>query len=181
MISLTPLDSLTVDVLTDDVSDTYVSKTLFAVSEFANVILGGASVISVRLYFVQILGLDCDWHFLDERQCVGETTRGHDHHHWASDGFDAVSFASDQPLAVHKFQHFLDRDLPDSVFRGKGIPWVAESDARYIFHLVGKRFSLDESRWVGPKKNRLVLIGRNLDDEQLRGRREACLAAVSGS
>jgi len=40
------LDSLVVDVLTDNVSDDYVSKTMFAVSEFANVILGGATVLS---------------------------------------------------------------------------------------------------------------------------------------
>jgi 7,8-dihydropterin-6-yl-methyl-4-(beta-D-ribofuranosyl)aminobenzene 5'-phosphate synthase len=45
-ISLAPLDSLEVAVLTDDVSDAYVSKTLFAVSEFSNIVLGGAKVIS---------------------------------------------------------------------------------------------------------------------------------------
>ena len=43
---LQPLDSLIVDVLTDNVSDDYVTKTMFAVSEFANVILGGATVLS---------------------------------------------------------------------------------------------------------------------------------------
>jgi 7,8-dihydropterin-6-yl-methyl-4-(beta-D-ribofuranosyl)aminobenzene 5'-phosphate synthase len=37
---LETLDSLSVAVLTDDVSDNYVSKTPFAVSEFNNVILG---------------------------------------------------------------------------------------------------------------------------------------------
>jgi len=112
----------------------------------------------------------------DEPRYGAETALGHDHDHSANDGFNAVSFASDQPLAVDKFQSFLDRDLPDNVFRGKGILWVAESDARFVFHLVGKRFSLDESRWEGPKKNRLVLIGRNLDSEQLRCRLETCLA-----
>jgi G3E family GTPase len=66
----------------------------------------------------------------------------------------AVSFTSDGPLAVEKFQSFLERDLPVGVFRGKGILWVAESDARYVFHLVGKRFSLDESRWEGPRRTR---------------------------
>jgi len=35
-------------VLTDDVSDNYVSKTLFAISEFANVIRGGATVMWPR-------------------------------------------------------------------------------------------------------------------------------------
>jgi 7,8-dihydropterin-6-yl-methyl-4-(beta-D-ribofuranosyl)aminobenzene 5'-phosphate synthase len=44
--SLNPVDCLTVDVLTDDVSDNYVSKTLFAVSEFANVVRAGAKTIS---------------------------------------------------------------------------------------------------------------------------------------
>jgi 7,8-dihydropterin-6-yl-methyl-4-(beta-D-ribofuranosyl)aminobenzene 5'-phosphate synthase len=43
--SLSPVDSLAVDVLTDDVSDAYVSKTLFAVSEFANVVRAGAKMI----------------------------------------------------------------------------------------------------------------------------------------
>ena len=81
-----------------------------------------------------------------------------------------------QPLAVDKFQSFLDQDLPVGVFPGKALLWVAESDARYIFHLVGKRFSLDETQWLGPRKNRLVLIGRNLDGEQLLRRLEACLA-----
>ena len=37
--ALEPVDSLVVDVITDDVSDAYVSKTLFAVSEFTNVVL----------------------------------------------------------------------------------------------------------------------------------------------
>jgi 7,8-dihydropterin-6-yl-methyl-4-(beta-D-ribofuranosyl)aminobenzene 5'-phosphate synthase len=56
VIALKPLDSLGVDVLTDDVSDNYVSKTLFAVSEFANVILGGASVISGEALLCANLG-----------------------------------------------------------------------------------------------------------------------------
>jgi 7,8-dihydropterin-6-yl-methyl-4-(beta-D-ribofuranosyl)aminobenzene 5'-phosphate synthase len=55
-VSLNTLDSLAVDVLTDDVSDTYVSKTLFAVSEFSNVILGGATVISGEALLCANLG-----------------------------------------------------------------------------------------------------------------------------
>ena len=44
--SLNPIDSLTVDVLTDDVSDTYLSKTFFAVFEFSNIVRAGAKTIS---------------------------------------------------------------------------------------------------------------------------------------
>jgi 7,8-dihydropterin-6-yl-methyl-4-(beta-D-ribofuranosyl)aminobenzene 5'-phosphate synthase len=55
--NLKPIDSLTVDVVTDDVSDNYVSKTLFAVSEFANVILAGAKVLSGEALLCANLGL----------------------------------------------------------------------------------------------------------------------------
>ncbi|ADH88334.1 beta-lactamase domain-containing protein [Ancylobacter novellus DSM 506] len=53
---LKPLDALTVDVVTDNVSDTYVSKTLFAVSEFTNVVNAGASVISGETLLAANLG-----------------------------------------------------------------------------------------------------------------------------
>jgi 7,8-dihydropterin-6-yl-methyl-4-(beta-D-ribofuranosyl)aminobenzene 5'-phosphate synthase len=54
--TLRPIDRLTVDVLTDDVSDSYVSKTLFAVSEFANIVRAGAGVISGESLLVANLG-----------------------------------------------------------------------------------------------------------------------------
>jgi len=58
-ISLVPLDSLVVDVITDDVSDTYVSKTLFAVSEFANVVRAGAKALSGEALLCANLGFGC--------------------------------------------------------------------------------------------------------------------------
>ena len=54
--SLKPVDALTVDVLTDDVSDAYVSKTLFAVSEFANIVRAGAQTISGEALLCANLG-----------------------------------------------------------------------------------------------------------------------------
>jgi 7,8-dihydropterin-6-yl-methyl-4-(beta-D-ribofuranosyl)aminobenzene 5'-phosphate synthase len=53
---LETLDSLSVAVLTDDVSDNYVSKTPFAVSEFANVVRSGARVISGEALLCANLG-----------------------------------------------------------------------------------------------------------------------------
>jgi G3E family GTPase len=104
---------------------------------------------------------------------------GHRHDHLAADGFEALSFASERPLAVHKFQDFLER-LPDTVYRGKGVLALAESEQRYVFHLVAKRFSLDPSERDGGAGNRLVLIGRNLDRDALRCGLEACLAPSDG-
>jgi 7,8-dihydropterin-6-yl-methyl-4-(beta-D-ribofuranosyl)aminobenzene 5'-phosphate synthase len=54
--SLATLDALTVDVITDNVSDTYASKTTFAVSELANVMLAGAKEISGETLLVANLG-----------------------------------------------------------------------------------------------------------------------------
>jgi 7,8-dihydropterin-6-yl-methyl-4-(beta-D-ribofuranosyl)aminobenzene 5'-phosphate synthase len=56
MIDLATLDSLSVAVLTDDVSDNYVSKTPFAVSEFSNVVRSGARVISGEALLCANLG-----------------------------------------------------------------------------------------------------------------------------
>jgi G3E family GTPase len=99
------------------------------------------------------------------------------HDHLATDGFESLSFQSDRPFGVHEFQKFLEA-LPDNVYRAKGLLWVAESDKRYIFHLVAKRFSLDEGRSDGFQKNKLVLIGRNLDRPRLRRQLEACLVST---
>ena len=57
--ALTPIDSLTVDVITDDVSDNYVSKTLFAVSEFANIVRAGAKALSGEALLCANLGFGC--------------------------------------------------------------------------------------------------------------------------
>src|SRR5499427_10765569 len=54
--ALVTLDSLSVAVLTDDVSDNYVSKTPFAVSEFSNVVRAGARVISGEALLCANLG-----------------------------------------------------------------------------------------------------------------------------
>jgi G3E family GTPase len=79
-------------------------------------------------------------------------------------------------LAIRKFQQFLDHQLPESVFRAKGILWFDESPKRHIFHLSGKRFSLDDEDWKGQPKNQLVLIGQNLDHETLKQQLQDCLA-----
>lgn len=107
----------------------------------------------------------------------------HHHHHAAEgeeagtiEGFTSLSFRSDQPLDLRAFQNFLDNQLPQTVFRAKGILWFRESGRRHLFHLAGKRFSIDDDDWpaVMPRSNRLVLIGRELDHPTLRQQLEAC-------
>lgn len=100
----------------------------------------------------------------------------HDHSdHLENDGFTSVSFQYDQPLAIRKFQYFLDNQLPENIFRAKGILWFDESPKRHIFHLSGKRFTLEDEEWRGEKKNQLVFIGQNLDQETLRKQINNCV------
>ncbi|MFO8237489.1 MAG: GTP-binding protein [Prochlorococcaceae cyanobacterium] len=107
----------------------------------------------------------------------------HDPHpdHAAIEGFTSLSFAAEGPFALRKFQNFLDNQLPESVFRAKGILWFSESERRHVFHLAGKRFSIDDSDWPGAqRKNQIVLIGRDLDHARLRRQLQACVAGSAG-
>jgi G3E family GTPase len=116
----------------------------------------------------------------DHGQCTHE---GHDHHdhkhsdHLAQDGFVSVSFQSDRPISLRKFQHFLDHQLDERIFRAKGLLWFDESPNCHIFHLCGKRFSIDDKEWSKPPSNKLVLIGQNLDQEKLRQQLQDCLTS----
>jgi len=109
----------------------------------------------------------------------------HEHHHHSNhlenDGFISISFQSDKPFSIRKFQHFLDNQLPINVFRAKGIMWFDESPQRHIFHLCGKRFTIDDDQWKGDKKNQLVLIGQNLDSEILLQQLENCICLPSST
>ena len=101
---------------------------------------------------------------------------GHSHSdHLAVDGFTSLSFQSDGPFALRRFQNFLDNQLPAEVFRAKGILWFNESERRHVFHLAGKRFSIDDTDWTGERKNQLVLIGRDIDHDTLRQQLQACV------
>ncbi len=110
----------------------------------------------------------------------------HDHHgsadHLAIDGFTSLSFQSDRPFAIRKFQYFLDNKLSENIFRAKGILWFEESQKRHVFHLSGKRFTLDDSEWNDRiKKNQLVFIGQNMDHDAIRAELDNCLTIPSTS
>ena len=120
-----------------------------------------------------------------DHQCTPECDHDgkHEHHqhsnHLENDGFTSLSFQSDKPLSIKKFQHFLDNQIPTNVFRAKRIMWFDESPKRHIFHLSGKRFTIEDDEWKGEKKNQLVLIGQDLDLDKLREQIENCICLPS--
>ena len=129
----------------------------------------------------------------DHGHCEHDHGHSHDHDHGHShdhshadhlaiEGFTSLSFDSAGPFSLRKFQNFLDNQLPAGVFRAKGILWFNESSKRHVFHLAGKRFSIDDSEWSKPsdRKNQLVVIGKNLDHAKIRKQLQACVAKDAG-
>ena len=112
----------------------------------------------------------------DHGKCDHE---GHDHHehshHLDNDGFTSLSFISDRPFLLRKFQYFLDNQLTTNIFRAKGFLWFDESDKCHVFHLCGKRFSIDDTEWKGEAQTRFVIIGQDLDSDKVRKQLENCL------
>ena len=105
----------------------------------------------------------------------------HEHHHHPHtpelEGFSSVSLAVDAPFDLRRFQHFLDIQLPESVFRAKGVLWFRESERRHLFHLCGKRFTIDDSDWPdgSERHTKVVVIGKGIDQATLKAQLEACL------
>ncbi|WP_310413890.1 GTP-binding protein [Chamaesiphon sp. OTE_8_metabat_110] len=107
----------------------------------------------------------------------------HEHsHHLENDGFIAVSFESDLPLILPKFQDFLDR-LPSDIYRAKGMLKFQGSKLRHVLQMSGKRYEMKSisvgkfaNRSPPPNANQLVFIGRNLNAETIRMQLTECLA-----
>ncbi|AFZ55377.1 GTP-binding protein [Cyanobacterium aponinum FACHB-4101] len=104
----------------------------------------------------------------------------HDHHHshhLEIDGFISISFECDRPFNVDKFQNFITDNIMSQVYRAKGILWFAESQLKHIFQLSGKRYDIDTEEWQTNPKNQLVMIGRNIDENQLKTKLKECLVS----
>jgi len=108
------------------------------------------------------------------------SSHSHDHSSHSHDlinnieGFTSVSYETFEPLSLRKFQYFLDNQISENVFRAKGILWFMESERKHIFHLSGKRFSLDDEEWTKEKSNKIVLIGKDLDHQTIKKQLSSC-------
>ena len=108
------------------------------------------------------------------------STHSHDHSSHSHDlinnieGFTSVSYETFEAFSLRKFQYFLDNQISQDVFRAKGILWFMESERKHIFHLSGKRFSLDDEEWTTKKSNKIVLIGKNLDHQTIKNQLSSC-------
>ena len=118
---------------------------------------------------------------INKKESVHDHSHDHSHDHVHSEednkieDFLSVSFQTKEPFSLRKFQYFLDNQLKNNVFRAKGILWFSESERRHVFHLAGKRISIEDSEWGEERKNQLIFIGKELDKEKIRSQLNACI------
>ena len=118
-----------------------------------------------------------DWEqTLEQAGQLASDRQGTASNHLDNDGFQSLSFQSDRPFDLLRFQHFLTEQLPDTVYRAKGLLWFQWETERFIFQLSGKRYSLNIDEWPAQPHNQLVFIGRNLDKLTLMQQLNNCLS-----
>ena len=111
---------------------------------------------------------------------------GHDHNahdHTHDDGIQSISLKLDKPIDRRKIARWLTaltkKQGPD-ILRAKGIIDVKDNPRRLVFQAVHMILEGDLQReWLPgePRYSRMVFIGRNLDEAELKAGFEACAAA----
>lgn len=107
----------------------------------------------------------------------------HHHNHIHKSGITSVSFASDKPMDLDRLGTWL-QDLLKSegqnILRGKGILCIAGDERKLVFQSVHMMMECDFQQDWGEdenRTNRIVFIGRNLNDNDLRRGFDACANA----
>jgi G3E family GTPase len=94
--------------------------------------------------------------------------------HLVNEGFISVSFESDRPFVIQKFQNFLAH-LPTTIFRAKGILWFQERQSPQIFQFSGQRYDWRADPRSRASGSQLVIIGRHLQGDQIKAQLTDCL------
>ena len=187
------------DILLLNKSDLVNEKQLKKIEEFINKIKKEPRILrstnsEVALHTIMSVGLFETDTFEFEKNKKNVEQNSHDHSSYSHDhsshlhdhsshshdlinnieGFTSVSYETFEPFSLRKFQYFLDNQISQNVFRAKGILWFMESERKHIFHLSGKRFSLDDEEWTKEKSNKIVLIGKNLDHQTIKNQLSSC-------
>lgn len=145
---------------------------------------------------------DCTCHHHEEGSCGCGHTHGEDHDHVAEFGITTFVYERRRPFALDALRE-LTRTWPECIIRCKGMAWVDDDqDTCFLFEQAGKRFYLSpNSPWIasatpeeresilqanphalddwdektGDRRNKLVVIGKDMDRAEIEARFDACL------
>jgi G3E family GTPase len=173
------------DIILLNKTDLVTPEKIEEVEAYINDVKNGARILHTKYGEIALpLILDVGLTPKDEYHTNVEDTHEHEHHHHnhdhhshhlENDGFVSISFQTDKPFDIYKFENFLSEEMPQNVFRAKGILWFSDSDLRHIFQLSGPRYNLHADEWSTPPKNQVVFIGRKLDVSQIYSQLNQCL------
>lgn len=114
--------------------------------------------------------LDTDTLKRSVQQKGSQVQLGSDHSKHLHETFKKVSFTSTKPLDPKTFEDYMNNSIRSGVYRAKGFVYfgIKGLEQKFIFQLVGKRFSLKLDNWRGQvPKTDLVFIGEKLDEAKL--------------
>ncbi len=126
-----------------------------------------------------------------ESQRMSSDSDGQEHHHGHGDVgavFQTWSYESDRLFSREMLQQMVRRDLPESVYRCKGIVFSADTPSKRLsLQAVGRRTEIRELDEWGDRapRTKIVAIGRSIDADALTAdfdactleRREVCIGA----
>jgi len=100
----------------------------------------------------------------------------------AAPNFDRWSYRTAAPFSIDALQRMVQRDLPESVYRCKGVIYAADSpDSRLSLQVVGGRTQIsDLDEWgERPRVSEIVAIGSKIDAAHLDQLFARCLAGAA--
>jgi len=112
-----------------------------------------------------------------------EHAGGEPHHGHAGNDrmFETWSYESDRPMSLEDLRRMVQRELPVSVYRCKGIVFAADSpDKRLSLQVVGRRTEISEMDDWGERtpRTQVVAIGSSINAEDLNTKFDACVAGA---
>jgi G3E family GTPase len=111
----------------------------------------------------------------------GPAQSGTDHLHHpdaVDEMFDRWSYRTTEPLSIEELRRVVQRELPESVYRCKGVIYAADSpETRVALQVVGGRVQIvDIDEWgERPRLSEIVAIGHRIDSDRLNELFDACL------
>jgi G3E family GTPase len=115
---------------------------------------------------------------IEQYQSEGEDHEPHHGHGKAGSMFDTWSYESEQPFSLKALREMVRKKLPASIYRCKGIVFVAEKpDKRIALQIVGRRVEITELDEWGQRTphTQIVAIGAPINAQELNNQFDACI------
>ncbi len=118
-------------------------------------------------------------HLVSQHESID--AESHDTHHGhgsVGQMFETWSYESDRPFSLEALRQMVRRELPATIYRCKGIVYVADSpDKRFTLQAVGRRTELSELGDWGERtpRTQIVAIGSSIDAQELSRKFDACI------